>query len=1181
MRVGPVLGDRVSYWGALWYPAQLVWKVSVYATLLVFTVLATIAFAVLWLISTRGIFIILLLVGLAALPVQVDQDVWFGFAGDVAGEVTTIVQTLLDIAEQLLECIQPVINFINQFMRFVLALISILSGDNLFPWAARDMAEGERYLRKLEIEREIERIAPIFYREAEAAVGNMTDPQLRAMYLQTSYRTMIRRATARMRQERFSVDLSSFCSVIDEIFNFLIDLLTIIGTAVEDFTRLLLSFFDGDGFDATFIFIFVQYIATEILAQIPFTKCFINPDDLTGSLSPSEILQLFEDQTPKRLITCLCPWAYDNPLGIPCVISPCSVVPDNPGTAIVKCFCFLPDVTITQDEDPITAFIDCLGIDKLIEAFQTLLNYLETYVKVVIDGLQTAVNYLYGVFNQLLNEFNSLKNFADSLSDSVFRDIAPEGRARLEALRAQRQPIEMPSLAVLEALRNATGVLNNTLGYLQQLRTSREAREAFVRTLDTHIGPEKPTPEEQERMQRVASASVTRFVGLARDVAKRIRAYSGPNATMEARQTLAERAMRIPESQPLRDFAAHVNATYGVESNEPMAAILTAIGAMAHTFSWSMIAARGEATVPQIAVRLLDGGVLGGFPAVGKLARHIRSVRGETQLDRDLQDAGDQAKLRVIRYLAGQEQFERMRDELERRHGRPVMRDAPDHEEWVREIIEDTRADIAAAQARRAQKAPFTSLLWQRPVGTPKSAATADDSGDVVLRGWGFVSDTFAVEAKEQWDAYRTDVLQAWERARFSYVDPVDTGERFIVIAITIVGGAAAVGVSLFGFGIGLGLTFLGTVGVALLVPILAFAAAFFVPIFEMIVDAAVGNFLNTIQTHTRYHDFVTPYILIFLDLVAASFTQGYQLADLTAALSDVGDTLLQDLNWVAAYQIRSRMCSFPIPAPPYTCPPLPLVDANGVMIGTVLDWFTDVIFFNQDAVCASFVNCVGQGRCRASIDPGNPGEWRQRECTVDAPCVDTFGNGYGACTSWPLIPEGLYIEDVQLTIDLNPQCEAVWGYPISDIRYFEGPDFQYYFVDVGPAWRYFFTTEFLANVWADVRIATVGARTAVRWAFNLPFISWSGLGFFLVGVLFFIPGVAVVGIPIITAVSNTLQPIMRTVGTWVVDFSVQHTSSWLVGPIFEQALLWVRFPNYAAYPPFGRLVLGDLLCLG
>jgi threonine synthase len=41
-------------------------------------------------------------------------------------------------------------------------------------------------------------------------------------------------------------------------------------------------------------------------------------------------------------------------------------------------------------------------------------------------------------------------------------------------------------------------------------------------------------------------------------------------------------------------------------------------------------------------------------------------------------------------------------------------------------------------------------------------------------------------------------------------VDPVDTGERFIVIGITIVGGAAAVGVSLFGFGIGLGLTFLG-----------------------------------------------------------------------------------------------------------------------------------------------------------------------------------------------------------------------------------------------------------------------------------------------------------------------------------------------------------------------------------
>ncbi|HKB52370.1 MAG TPA: hypothetical protein VKD22_00105 [Ramlibacter sp.] len=1185
MNVTPILTDRVSYWGALWYPAQMVWKVFVYAMYAIFIGLFTLFSTAAWLFATKALYILLIALGTAMLPIQIEQDVWFGFATDVGNEVGIIADNILAIVEDLIECAQPFLNFLNQPIRFVLGIINVITDGALFPWA-RNVARGERYLRQLEVERELERIAPIFYREAQVAVGNMTDPAMQLMYLQSIYKTMRQRAEVRVRremgaEERYSVIPSVLCDIIAAFFNFLIDLLTIVGTAVEDFVKLLLNFFNGDGFDASFLFIFVQFIAKEILSQIPFTQCFINPDDLATATSPEQILQLFEDQTPKRLISCICPWAYDNPLHFPCVIHPCDVVPSNPGTAIIKCICFLPGANIQTDDDPIDAAKKCTGFYELLALFQSFYNYVQDVVLAAVNGLITAYNYLYGQFQSLLSDFQNLLDDFSSLQDALPRDmptrnpeVEAERKARHAAMREKWANVLMPE-SVRNAITRLPVLLNETAVMLESSQRGAQRRREFARSLDTDIRGAPPSREAMERMQRVATSSVIMAIGLGRQMADQMRAFSvRGNATAKMRESLAERVRTVPESQFLRDFAENVTATYGPEAGEPTRRILNGVRALAETLVWSILAPPGEATVPRIADRLRDAGLREAIPAVGALARHIRMTRGETQLDRDLRDAGDSAALWSARYFGGEAEYRRMAARMRQGRGEP---DIGDRDAWIKEIVEETKAEIAATRQRRGEAAPFTQLLHERH---RRDLATAIDPGEVLGRGWGYASDTFRVEVADQWRDWKSEVQLSWERAHFSWSAPVDTSERFLVVAIAIVGGAATVGVALFGFSIGVGLTFLATIGVALIGPILLFMSLFFLPIFEMVIDAAVNNVLNTVQTQTRYHDFFTPKILIFLDLVAQSFTDGYQLADLQTALSDVGDSLLQDLNWIAAFQIRRVMCRWPLPAPPYTCPPLPLVDDKGEMIGTVWDWFTDIIFFNQDATCASYDDCIGHGRCRCSINPADSNEWRQRDGTPDVPCIDGSLNAVGKCTSWPLLPEGLYLPSIQLQINIDPQCEAEYGYSISKIRYFDGPEFQKYFTTPGAQkWRYFFTAEFFNNLWGGFSIWVASARFLLRRIIYGATISWSGLAFFIVGALFFVPGLAVVGIPILTFAANSLTPFLNNVGTWLIDFSSAHTGTVLVGPLFSHALLWARFPNYAAYPPFGKPEAGDWLC--
>lgn len=1204
----PVTYYLDNVWPIFWFCATLPFRLFVLTWFGLAVLAQTLLTTSLVLLSVGPISVFLIAGGSLTMSMQADQQKFYDAAGDLGEAIEDVANTLIDLVQVLLDCKESLVQLWNDVWRFIAAIIHLVYEalddifnfglpQDLFYWA-RSAARLEAELRKEAELAELERLTDLF----ETEISNRTrtiEPDKRAAYLDMMRRRMHRMARAQVIGKN-TVEASLrilnlpqvLCNVLDSIFEFLIELLDIIDDFVLGLLDALLSVFDvftGD-FEESFLVSFVKYILVAVLQEIPFTGCFVNPDDLPGK-TVEEIGDLIIAQVAQRLVSCLCGYRYKNAIGILPMLATNpggDDVPSNIGAAIVGCFCFIPGVTITADSDPIDLIIRCTGIDKLIAAFEGFVDLLRSVYEPAIEWLKKVVNETIDWVEDLIDKVGGLLRQQQAIIEDRMANGGARSARSLQMLEGTKVTIE-DLLVQLEGLKGRVRavrdmekpllfrILDGEIDsrsfsdvFAAELR-QQMTNATYVGTMETHAWTRLARETMRPNMQAFAGALLRIRQG-ALNMTETLRDDPMDERVKRAfRQAIED----LPDSSPVRRAQAYFEEAYGPENRQYVTRLVDVLRNGTRLAGWALRASpKSREVYERLRAEVDMKGAVRSVFTLGRASRERRMARAAADPEADPVEAGcgcsrSRRQLEtfgktVVHSLINPENVPRTIELLEQKYGTVGKRD-PAMQAGLRNAMEKLPHGFQRAGGSEPLRAVLQRYGLEDSDLDRLHAEALERNEARGKRQAAREAEVFSVAtyAGQAWDTYRNQITAALQYEADPEAMP---GQRVIVVSLAIAGGGAAALISVGGFAIGAGLTVLGTLLVGLLVPLLLVVVLFLFTVLQFVIHAGTGIISNTFRADgdPGSFDIVTPILLVVVDLVAASFTNGYVLSDLQSAIGDIGDIALDDLQYTGAFVIRDFLCAIPIKIPPYTCPRYPLVDEDGRPTESIPDWLFDaVLFFPQDEPCFHSGWCGG-GDC---VCPGNP----SRLGTPSAPCQTI-----GFCNGWPLIRPRIGIENLEVNVDLQPECENVFRIDLQRLRYFEDPDF----IELGFSWGWLTSAGFRNFIGEVFNVGYELVRFLTVRLFIGMYVKWSGAFAGVAGALWFIPAFPLQIIAYVTVLGNTLSGPLRDVGVFVLRTATENQGLPLIGGLLGELTYWGRFDNWQDHPPFGEASNAQWLCL-
>ena len=1084
--------------------------------------------------------ITILVLGVITTPLSINADIILNEAGNAAQSLADAYNGMSDFVNDLLACVNPLISFYNRLVSGVFSLANIIAieagASSPWGWASRDMQlrAQERVHDRIELREQLR------FNEAQAL--NLDNYEA----IPEAFRPHIDNAIEKRITEHFrQIDAGErgvFPPALCNLITFVSDLATNIIDIVLPFVRSLVGAIieainKSNGNVVSFITVLVKFIIVELLKLIPFGYCFLD--------------------IPYSILGCVC---FN--------VSP--PYPTDVPTFIGRCFFsgFCSSDTLNSANTIVEIFFKCLHLDTLQTAVNAVLGAVNSAIDFVsgiikeIQGFISNLSDFQGTLNKLQGVINKIRGALGLRGDTdawmPADDILLQVRAVIADDDAERALLLQPAIRAGSALwiiykcitfydiaNNESCILNlfsrDDDAFDAPTFTMNDEKVARIRTIITHFYDDKNLAGEdiiddlREYIQApYGSAAVT--IDFAERIAtlKQHPLYLIPNAS-------ALPAIEPPEVRVVRFIAAYYNCTLPVD-NTPYASPANRTWHTAPTFDERFSALIEENP---------------GDTSIHQFARSVHALVGEQDTRYHINRIGllFAHVTNVFVHLLTTDELPPMDEIMLRMAG-----------EYCEQLDENP-----FSPSSHCQPDVFANAVQSLAILADNSRATHNISrGDEFearmelhrTKRWSTSEHKMTDAQYADFAARANTILET--RAENAKNKVFDVEKRFILlIGITAGGVLALVGVGAIPLVAGVALL---PVIVAAALPLLLLVAPLFIFIIQFLMHMAIGLIGNMLNGGAYvYEDYTTPFFIAVGQDVLNLLKHEATIADIQAIAADTSTAAVGVLDSIGAYALQQISCLIP-PLFGLTCavtPPPGITTAN---------YFNLVIYSNIGASCVADVGdnngnfaCTLGSRCRAP-DPNGPQPDAQRDCTAQNPCFSPMGK----CTSWPLLPEGLYLSKYQINITYDVSTEP---YPKEGVKYFNSASFQ----EHGFSWRYIFSTGFFSFMWAcmlcvyfafrDIlRIVIVGFQLPPQVLVfgslvSLPLVPGvlgllRPLGFFSWTVPMRIQAVAIFLIPIIVWFENSPFVWITTV------FGGPNLATWL--------LSFLRWPNYLDSPPFG-----------
>lgn len=1115
-----------------------------------------------------GIFpIACIAIGGLTYPIFSEQNTILDWSADVGNAVETAFNLFQSIVKDLLDCKESLVELWETWVTLILGVVSRVykaiknvvapALPDIFTWT-RQAYRTERELRELEMEHNLREMLDQFEIRMREELPRIS-PEMRQPYLDMmrGYLYELAKAKSGVRQSpRITILPTELCDVITGAMDFFIGFLDIFGDFFLALLDGLIALFDLNTgvFSESFIAALVQLLIVDILVQLPFTPCFIDPNSLTSG-SPGDILDAFRAQVVKRLLSCLCAFRYQNPGIMDPFLSPLpggDPVPDNPGVAIAGCLCFNPTISLAGATDPIDVLIKCLGIDVLISAFQSFISTLQDTFVPLFNNLQNAFNNLQGLYYALQSAFYDLLDFANFLDDLLRRRrrrAAPdtEGSEPVDVGEAKRERANAHSAkragwaAELERLTNATLFRNRIIDeFILQMSNQTYVQERLS----------NPQTRALHTLMKPATITVGALLNQMRLNGETIRRNMTSSETRDKTRGLMARLIeRLPEDSRFTKWYEAFAQRYGNDTQPHVQTIHRAVTSL------SVVAAshlRANYHQFELGQRLDDVDFEGLVRAVFALSPIVRARRAPDQ-HAGLRKVEAASKLWIGAQL-GSESLHRVADALIAKYG------ANDN---------GTRQGVIYASIAMRGHADIAEIMERFNV-------TEADLGDIAreartkkeevrTQNVERMSRLFLLEnhIREEWMIFSEDVADAYQMGEDGH-----TGKRIIAVAIAIGIGGAASAVSIAGFAVGIGLSFGMTIVVGLFAPLLAALVAFFPFLLNLFLHAAVGIAINTMPNSpdrpNAWDAGITSYIKAGTTVIVQSYFFGWNLPTLQNLMSEWSDITVDSLQYLVGYTFHEMSGKFPLPLGRWINAPPPPVDEDGRIIIGLDTYFLEMILF-----CPYKEPCYDDAPYGIPcVCPGTPS--RLGTVRPPAPCETP---GYRRC--WPYIQFRVNLDPVDVQVQLEGKCDELDGFSFPDVRPWDLPVFN----QNGYNRTWFLSSEFRMFLLTLLGVALVRLRFLVRLLFYGFTIKWTGVFITFAGALWIIPTLPLQLIAVATVYSNAILGPVREAGLWTINTMDRNQDLIIMGPVATETLRWIRFDNYQTIPPFGAPTARDWAC--
>lgn len=1040
------------------------------------------------------------------------------------GEAWNFIQSLV---QPLLDCKEPLVQLYNRFWELIFSVLKRLfiavdavfnlNFPNPWDWAARSASELENTMEQLRYEEELERVIDEWERNGHTRI-NEYNPTAHSALLSMFRMRILKTAAERAGKNKARIQLipSQLCELISRTFNFILGALSIFSDYFLVLLNALISAFNfllGE-FEDNFLFIFVQTIIIEILRQIPFSACFVSNESLESN-SIVTVTQAIANQIARRLAACACALRYKNPLGIDPVLSPVpggDDVPQNTFMAWAGCLCVNPRVSINGLSNVGEYIIKCTEIDRIIDEARRIRDELEGGIRATVTGLEISVNFLEDRWNDLKGEVEGLITEIERV-----RKLIP-GQRNVEAEFAPQSTHTRELHRFLNAVDFQTEL----------------TRQMFNQTYVDEMNA-RPGVREAQAMASIAMESLRLFVSKAED------------ASQQAPKTVMEVVMsKLPEKHTMRTFWAQLEERSGPERAEHVRAFHRG------TDEFLRIAGpflRGEMGSEEMtrAVDAID---------MESVVRAVDALNGPKEraaappVIRSLDVAGTL----VINSLGDEHAFKLSAQRLLQTYGnteavvsgvravqwaiagRPGYRD-------VMRMFNLTQEDVQRAHGEAREE------LFQKKARNQERLKLVTSIKNYAVENYG---------------RYVDNVYHEYERHSGATM-----GTRVIVVGVFAVAGGLTATVTVAGFAVGAALGAVGTLLIGLvgpLLPLLILNLPYLLTIASNMAIGVVISLLPDSPDKPRAFDFFGPFIDAIIGPVTTSFFFGFQQSDIDNLVTDWSAITRDALEYLTAFTLAYATGKWPLPLGRYIKARDPLVDEDGRMDESILQYLLDaIVYCPHKRACFRDSDC-GFADCVCPDNPSRLGTLRP-----DAPCI-----AEGKCRCWPFIQERIGMQTLQYDLVLDPQCDVLYGYDPEDIKIWNLQAFK----ENGFSLRFLLTRDFWVLVWRILIIGLGGSRFTTRRGVLGGFIKWNAVVLPLAGSLFFLPAPILQFVALLTIATNTLSGPLQETALFFIDFFERNQNAPIVGAVFSEALTWLRFPNYMLFPPFGLPANNDWICL-
>lgn len=1081
--------------------------------------------------------ITLMVVGIILTPASFNADIILNEAGGAAQSLADAYNGMVDIINDLLFCVNPLIDLYNRLVSGVFSIANIIAvkagASSPWGWASRDMhlRQQERVLERIELRENIRGMMAETYN-----VPSYDEiPYAFRIKLDASIEKRIDQHFREIDSEERSVIPVALCNLITFVSDLAINITDIVLPFFKTLIAAIIEAIEqSNGNVVDFIVVFVKFIITELLKLIPFGYCLTD--------------------IPYSILGCIC-FNVSPPY-------PTSV-PTFMGKCLFSGFC--PADVLNSANTIMEIFFKCLHLDTLQAALSTVVDFINNAINYVsgiintIKGFISQISDIQGTLNTLNNIIDIIRGAldlrsvegtwgaSDDVLDRVRLVIANDDAEQHLLLRPSRRAgavlwVIYKCITYYDAANNETCILNQFMvdplaGVSFSLSAEKVARiRAIILEFydDKKLAMEDVIDDLREYGHSESGSSVVTL-----DFAERIAAimqhslYLIPNATVNI--------IEPPEFRYIRYIASFYNQSVKLD-NTPYT--------LNKDQPW-----HNEETFDKRFDAMLDANE--GDTAAHKFARSFQSLIGDEETRGHINRIGLLAAhvANVFTHLLSVDELPSMEETMLRMAG-----------EYCSDLSENPFGDNSHCHPEIYENA-FQSLaiLADNSRAANNISRGAEFEARMELhrtKRWQFSEQKMSARDYSDFAERQERILT--KRAENAKNEVFDVEKRFIVlIGIAATGVLALVGVGAIPLVAGVALL---PIIIAALLPLLLIVLPLFPFILQFLMHMAIGLLGNMLNGGDYvYEDYITPFFINVGADVLELFKHQATIADIQAIATTTGNTAVGVLDSIGAYVLQQISCLIP-PLLGLTCAVTP---PPGITTG---DYFDLVIYSNIGASCISDVGdtnhnfgCTLGSQCIAP-DPNGPHPDATKTCTTEDPCIIPMG----VCWSWPLIRYGIYLQKYQINITYNVPTDP---YPAEGVKYYDYASFK----EDSFSWRYLFSTGFFAFQWACILCVYYGGRDVLRICIN---------GFQLAPQVLLIG--SLVSLPLMPGVLGLLRPLGFF--SWTIPMRIQAVALFLI-PIFtwieNSPFVWVttvfggpnlatwllsflRWPNYLGSPPFG-----------